>query len=139
MTKKFLRGLIVGAHFRPPAKQVLSHLPSGAELRLVPEPDNPYDEFAIRVMVRPAAVPGEVWDSLDAALLGTGMDLDELMAQDEIQLGYVASAGNKKAEGFDHNQIIGDAVFGKVGAIYTAKLGFAEDGRALVLVEVGDA
>jgi len=42
---------IVGAHYRPPAKAILSILPIGQELELIPEPYNEHDENAIAVWV----------------------------------------------------------------------------------------
>lgn len=43
---------IVGAFYRPPAKTILGLLGPGHELVLDPEPDNPYDENAVKVGVR---------------------------------------------------------------------------------------
>ena len=85
--------LLVGAHFRPPAKQLLAVLPAGASLRLVPEPDNPYDAKAIRVMVRPSEVPESQWPVLEEALAGTGVDFGDLPA--EVQLGYLPDSDGK--------------------------------------------
>lgn len=42
---------IVGARFRPPAEDVLRNLPAGADLKLKRQPENPYDENAIQVML----------------------------------------------------------------------------------------
>lgn len=91
-----LTSLLVGAHFRPPAKQVLANLPSGAELVLSPEPENPYDPNALRVLVWPGEIPEVMHSSLDEALQGTGHDLGELLASEEpFWLGYVAASGGK--------------------------------------------
>lgn len=40
---------IVGARFRPPAKEILDNLPSNAKLILRRQPDNPYDSNAVQV------------------------------------------------------------------------------------------
>lgn len=40
---------IVGARFRPPAKEILNNLPSNAKLILRRQPDNPYDSNAVQV------------------------------------------------------------------------------------------
>lgn len=42
---------IVGMHFRPPAKDVVNMLPTGAHLLLQREPTNEYDEFAVKVLL----------------------------------------------------------------------------------------
>ena len=48
---------LVGAYFRPPAQQLLRHLPSGTELVLEPEPENPHDPNAIAVYTRSSSIP----------------------------------------------------------------------------------
>ena len=92
--------LLVGARFRPPAKQLLAVLPAGASLRLVPEPDNIYDAKAIQVMVRPSEVPESQWPALEEALAGTGVDFGDLMklgpdGSAEVQLGYLPDSDGK--------------------------------------------
>jgi hypothetical protein len=42
---------IVGAKFRPPAQEVLTLLPAGAELLLRRQPDNPHDGNAVQVLL----------------------------------------------------------------------------------------
>lgn len=42
---------IVGARFRPPAEDVLNLLPAGTALLLRRQPENPYDENAIQVLL----------------------------------------------------------------------------------------
>lgn len=93
---KTLTSLLVGAHFRPPAKQVLALLPSGAPLLLVPQDDNPYDEHALQVQIWPSAVPVEMHEELETTLSGTGSSVAELLALEEpLQLGFVAATGGK--------------------------------------------
>ena len=98
MSQKTLSTLLVGMHFRPPAKQTVSCLPSGTPLRLQPEPDNPYDPEALQVWVRSAHIPESQWEALGDALQGTGFSLEDLLAQDEWHLGYVARSGGKPLE-----------------------------------------
>lgn len=95
-----LTALLVGAHFRPPAKQLLAALPTCTPLALVPEPDNPYDEHAIKVLLPVASLPdpstpeGEL---MNAALTGTGTSLEDLHLADEpLHLGYLPTATNKQ-------------------------------------------
>jgi len=88
---------LVGAFHRPPAKTVLENLPARAPLRLVPEPENPYDAGAIRVLVnfqhlRDIGMDmSELCEALDAA----GADEREIIDGPPLQLGYCAATGGK--------------------------------------------
>lgn len=89
---------LVGAFHRPPAKTVLEVLPIGTALLLVPEPENPYDVGAIRVMVDLAALCAE--DDLFGLRLGealdvAGADATEVIEASPLQLGYCAATGGK--------------------------------------------
>lgn len=117
---------IVGMHFRPPAKQVIAALPSGADLALVPDPENPYDTDAVGVWCDPRQIPeGDARVNLGIMLQGTGHDLDEVCALDKLMLGYIANSdktGGKFASGL------------KAGPLGTAeqieaKLMLDEDGK----------
>lgn len=90
--------LIVGAHFRPPAKQLLGHLPTGAKLQLLPQDDNPYDPAAVQVLVDPLQVPSERWEQLDQELLETGNTVEQIMSAGPVQLGFVPAQGGKPLE-----------------------------------------
>ena len=90
-----LISLLVGAHFRPPAKLLLGHLPSGARVTLEPEPDNPYDEHAVKVWISPDEIPATEHEALAAELPGFGMSLEELLATSRVHLGYVAASDGK--------------------------------------------
>jgi len=132
-----LRSPIVGAHFRPPAKQVLASLPSGCQLVLVAEPDNPYDAGAIKVLVGLDQVPEGQYEALERALDGTGTSLGELLERDEpLQIGYVISAGNKKLGAWASNvRVLAELAKGPC----RTRLGFATDGAPLVLVSLEGA
>ena len=78
---------IVGAHFRPPAKVLLSQLPSSTPLYLQREPDNQYDPNAIKVLCRGEDVPQS--EDLENALLGTGYEGHEIASQEYWHLGYI--------------------------------------------------
>lgn len=136
MTKIFT-SLLVGGHFRPPAKQVLSILSSGVELDLEPEPENPYDAGAIRVMLRPALIPESQESALDEALQGTGCDAQDMLHGPPLHLGYVAKTGGKPLVGtdFQGNVEIGEAM---ADASHRARLGFSGDGKPLVVVTIGE-
>lgn len=88
--------LIVGTHFRPPAKQVLAHLASGAQLSLFEDNENPYDAAAIRVMLDPATViPESEFPSLESELLEVGVTLEQLISGDLIHIGFVPAQDGK--------------------------------------------
>lgn len=80
---------IVGTFFRPAGKVILQELASGAALELVPEPDNPYDPNAVKVMVKAASLPPATTPGLEEAVEGYGLDLEVLLSSDFF-LGYVA-------------------------------------------------
>lgn len=94
MTKP-LTSLLVGMHFRPPAKTILASLPAGARLRLQPEPENPYDESAVAVYVSPTEFPEGQHQILEIALPNSGFTLEDVMAQPEWHIGYIAATGGK--------------------------------------------
>lgn len=96
MTKTLLTSLLVGAHFRPPAKQILESLPAGQELGLLPEPENPYDASALAVLLDLALVEEVHYATLDSKLEGTGATVEDLLAVGApLHLGYVAASGGK--------------------------------------------
>jgi hypothetical protein len=135
---------LVGAHFRPPAKQLLECLPSGAKLLLVAEPENPYDERAIKVLLPDLgkAIPESQKDALREALPATGNDLDELLIQDEpIHLGYLGADKNKvfaQNPSWAGNTVIGDAL-ANTDWDYEAKLSFSPEGAPMVQITVFDS
>lgn len=137
MTKiAFLTSALVGGHFRPPAKQVLTALPSGTTLALIPEPENPYDPHALKACLFIAGVDKMSWPEIEAALEGTGTTLDELLeAEEPLQLGFVAASGGKplaKAGLTDGNQEFLTAM--AAWPEHVAKLAFAADGNPRVLL-----
>jgi hypothetical protein len=130
---------LVGSHFRPPAKQVLAVLPTGCALALVPEPENPYDEKAIRVMLIPAeTIPVGQVAALATALAGTGFDaLDLIGSSEPLHLGYIGDSDGKVCK---QRQCPGNREVGAMlatSASTSATLGFDPDGQAMVLVVAG--
>jgi hypothetical protein len=129
-----LHSLLVGAYFRPPAKQVLAHAPRGAELILQKEPENPWDPGAIRVLMSLAEVPESQHESLAVALSGTGTELEDLLqAEEPLQLGYIISPTNKKLGQWASNLVVAD--FMDRGPCM-ARLGFTAEGEPTVLTEL---
>lgn len=93
-----LTGILVGSHFHPPAKVLLEHLPQGAALQLVPEPDNPYapEGDALQVFIRPDQIPASQEAELALKLPGMGQDWDELKAENlPMSLGHVGTSDGK--------------------------------------------
>lgn len=130
--------LLVGAHFRPPAKLVLAHLPAGALLTLVPEPDNPYDEKAIKVFANPQDIPESEHAELEAELPLAGSSLDELLSQDEIWLGYVAASSGKPLA--NRPDLVGNSevLAALTQADVKSSLQFGGQGEPLIKVQVGE-
>jgi len=94
--------LLVGSYFAKPAPTVLKVLASGTEVELVPDPDNPYDAKAVKVVLR----NGEMvdWAALlefEDELAGSGhepREIKELFLGGEAKgllLGHVGSSGGK--------------------------------------------
>lgn len=125
---------LVGMHFRPPAKLVLAALPAGAKLVLVPEPENPYDHKAIKVLVAPGEIPVSQHETLALALPATGFDLFEVLAMEQVFLGYVADSEGKlcQTRGFNGNAEIAAAV-GVEGWPAPAVLAFDPSGQPCVV------
>jgi hypothetical protein len=109
---------------------------------LMPEPDNPYDSSAVKVLLPVTSLP----DSVKAIDLdGTGYTMEELVSAGEpIQLGYLAAVANRQlaqrqmqGEQLVSNVEILNAV-GLTGDLWPcqAKLLFAIDGQATVQVTV---
>lgn len=134
---KVLTSLLVGSHFKVPGKQVLAALPAQTVLRLEHETDNPYDEFVLKVMVAASSIPDSQQDQLASALEGTGHDLADIFAAEEVQLGFVAATGGKPLSKTDY---IGNREFlqamGESSEPCFAKLAFSSKGEPLVVLTV---
>lgn len=133
--------LIVGAHFRPPAKQCLAHLASGAELTLEEENDNPYDQGAVRVMLDPGLIPDSEHEVLEGELLEAGVTLEQLMSGGSIKIGFVPAQDGKpliKARLSDPtilgNQQVREIMHGDEP--YRCNLDFAPDGSPKLTITV---
>lgn len=87
---------IVGMHFRPPAKAIIANLPSGTPLLLEAEPDNQYDNNAVKISVLKsslAALDAEIKPALEDSCAAMGTTPDELYSDEgAFQLGYVDAA-----------------------------------------------
>lgn len=137
-----LTSILVGSHFVPPAKIIIEHLPSGTPLSLTPDPENPYDEHAIRVSVAGSAIPASQHDELAVKLPGAGQDLESVIAPGaNWPLGHVGSSEGKplvKAR-LVRADLVGNKDFLEImqsGVRWTASLGFDGSGMSLVVMEV---
>jgi len=88
------RSLIVGAHFRPPAKGLLACLPAGSKLLARREASNAYDANAIQVIWLTSGLDASNGTALShedvqRAVEGFGSSAEEVFAQPEWHLGYV--------------------------------------------------
>ena len=88
------RSLIVGAHFRPPAKGLLAALPAGSKLLARREASNAYDPNAIQVIWPTSGVNAELGlgvmrDEVQKNVEGFGSSADEIFSQPEWHLGYI--------------------------------------------------
>jgi len=136
---KSLQVPLVGAHFRPPAKQIIAHLPSEARLVLRPEPENPYDAKAIKVFGLMSEVPETQHEELNLALDGTGHELADLLEQGEVWLGYIGDSDGKlcKGQGLPGNREVAEMVHAVIGEAWTEAVGhlsFLPDGKPAVTV-----
>lgn len=80
---------IVGAHYRPPAKALLSVLPAGTTLLARPEPENEHDPNAIMIVLRSSDIPHSHAEAIATAVAGFGFTSDEIFSQAEWHVGYI--------------------------------------------------
>ena len=126
---------IVGAHFRPPAKFLLSSLAAGARLGLEPEPENPYDAGAVKVLIDLEEYLEhfpELRPELEKSLGDTGFLLEDLLGK-IIHLGYLPKTGAKTAKGGPGNL---EWVDSQNQEKFFGELGFGIDGSPGIWVEI---
>lgn len=137
--------LLVGVHFRPPAKALVAHLPAGAPVYLQPEPGNQYDENAIQVLFDGAELPKiedeEARNARETDFLSQGFSEEEIRDNPEMwHLGYIAKTGGKPLAGkpWAGNVEVKKALQKGDGEIreYTASLAFGPAGEALVSITI---
>jgi hypothetical protein len=133
-----LLSLITGGFARQGGKVALEHLPSGAELRLEPEPDNPYDQFALRVLVDPEEIPTSQHIHMEDKLEAYGMTIGDLLNNGPIWIGFVAATGGKplaKAKAaspiLSGNQEFTQGLLA-CGEAYKCHLGFTPEGAPTI-------
>lgn len=132
-----ITSLLVGMHFRPPASTILAHLPAGAKLILEPEPENPYDADALKVLVDPREIPESQFSQLDEVLPASGATLEQIMSSGPIWLGYVAKSGGKPLAKAGLTSGNREFVEGLCDPECETKLAFGPAGEALVKLIYG--
>lgn len=130
---------LVGAHFRPPSLIVLANLPGHCPLVLQPEPANPYDAKAIKVLVDLAE---EENLALAQSVEDAGYEWRDLLDGGPFPLGYIGDSDGKvcRQTGRPGNREVGQVLYrAEVGEIeaaaISAVLTFTPDGKPLVKVE----
>lgn len=83
---------LVGAYHWPPAQALIDALAVDTPLTLWAEPTNQYDPNAIAVFLKSSDIPTGAYDRLAETLPPHGTSLDEVLAQELWQLGYIAKA-----------------------------------------------
>jgi hypothetical protein len=105
-----LTTLLVGSHFNPPAKALLSAIPEGSEVTLTRDEENQFDPLAIKVWVAVSEIEPMALD--EEQLAGFGYSKEEIIETDsQWCLGHVAKTDGKpleKAKGLD-NRLVGNA------------------------------
>lgn len=134
---------LVGDHFHPPASLVLKHLPTGSRLQLEPDPGNPYDEFAVKVLVDPGEIPESQFGALgnfEFGLPSMGLTLEQLQSSGPIWLGHLAASGGKplaKALAAEPGLVGNREVLDLMkDPDHRAELAFAPDGKPRVVVSI---
>lgn len=123
------RAPIVGMHFRPPAKAILQCLPQGTTLHLRREPDNQYDPNATKVLVRSADIPEGQYQELDTLVAGYGTTIQEILAQSEWFLGYIAAKSGEAG-------LIAPLLDKEPARIWVGALIFDGSGKPMVEIEL---
>ena len=116
---------LVGVHFHPPARALLSALRTNTPLRLQREPDNPYDPNAIGVWLDISDIDYDTAIDVDA-LSGYGFTPDEIVATGCWQLGHIAAKTGEAA-------IIAPLM--DAGVMPQASLGFNMKGAPIVQLD----
>ncbi len=118
------RSLIVGAHFRPPAKGLLACLSSGSKLLLRREASNAYDANALQVIwptsgLNAELATGLMREEVQKNVEGFGSSADEVFAAPEWHLGYVprteAALLAPKMDDMGLSELAGELTFAATG------------------------
>lgn len=87
---------LVGMRFNPPAEIIVGNVPRGTVLVIQPEPENPWDSAALKVLLDLRSLSVQVLtEHLAPALAERGSDIHEIMHQEGefFTLGHVGATG----------------------------------------------
>jgi len=120
-----MKFLLVGQMFTQGAPAVIARgLPQAAKVELCAEPENPYDPYAVRVLVEREAVVAT--PALTEALAGFGLSLDTIAWP--LALGHLGAKAETKAAKAAR---AGGHVFALCAAWHDLPAGTREHGRLL--------
>lgn len=85
---------IRGMHFHPPAKVIIQHAAAGLPLILQPDPENPYDSSAIKVLVAKSEL-GAMREILDYSFPDMGLDPEEWWGEDADEVAFLGFIGKE--------------------------------------------
>jgi hypothetical protein len=127
---------IVGMVFRPPALRILAGLPFEAPLRLQREPENPYDENAVKVLLSSWEGYEPLRDSLlaeaipDHAELSRGQYYSSALDL-PVHLGYVGAKTG-------HAAVVSEYLDNRGEPSIEGSLFALDNGSPAILIEVKD-
>jgi hypothetical protein len=121
---------IVGMSFRSPASEVVRNLPSGTELLVHRQPENPYDENACAVFLFGFSEDGQ-HSELYSSLIEQQTDPDERAKYvDPLMLGFIDSKKTGKAKELSQF-LLGQEIESIPGA-----LSFSMDGKPQIEIDI---
>ena len=132
--------LLVGTRFARGASALLACLPQGTRVELRPEPDNPHDAEAIRVVLAlPSAVLSEGRLAAQAEVLaGAGLSPSSVLAEPEWTLGHIGASEGKPlalARASAPGPTVGTSELAQEGSARSGRLFFAGENVWIELSE----
>lgn len=136
------RGLIVGQYFRKGGRIISNSLATGQELLLRPDPygqetGTPHqDAQALAIYI---TLDIEVLESQADALIGCGLDIQELVDEGEFHLGYAARSDNKQLvkKNQDGQRLVGaDQLLQQMVMDHQAQLEWGPNGESIIKMEI---
>ena len=127
-----VESLIVGAHFRPPAKVLLTELPLNFPLVLHQEPENEYSKTgkAVKVLLPTAGLPESFWEKVEPQLERFGSSRENLELATPVHVGYVAEKNSEDIQ---------EEIFNLLDGPVTCHFSRNMTGAAIVVVEEAEA
>lgn len=86
--------LIVGSRHYPPALALIYTIPENTILELQKEPENKYDNHAVRIMLQTNNIPSYCHTELAEELIKYGIDINTVLSKPCHKLGYLPKIQN---------------------------------------------